>query len=707
MYYNILFILSFFLLPSCVHSQSATIPIANIKISPEANYERQKGGKNPHKLIDGKTVSGGLFWLDANALGWQKHGEVVIDLEVSKVSSIGSIALNTAKNENANVYLPLNVNIFISRDGKSYAYAGDMARQDVDAAKGYQRVELSLNNIHQQAKYVRLVIVPRGSMFFTDEIRLFSSAGSHSQKKALTLSNDEMRTRIARNKQTAVHRLQLIEQLNQAPQQDQAAWKTLRDEILLEQNLSTGKQLELYQQKISRLNLLKDAGAKLLLHFSTASKTTNALQVKNAVNNIHYQRIEARNNYPEKRVFKLAVDRNAGTESTLYEVQHIRTRTSRSVPDVLVTVSSGQSMEFSPGERKTFLLAVRSLKPGNASINLGLGSEKLRLQVQSVDLGINESFRKQANLQVNVWPYYSTPFYQGREEAVRRDLLNHYVNIFTIPAWTLEPLNAATDHKKLKDYMRLYNPGDKVLLFLNHSSYMSNPGDYLKESWKKRYLAWHDRVMKILADKGIPPERIYLYPFDEVEFKEIEAFNTFSNWIRKVRPGSKIYLTVVEQQHLSKVQQQADIIQLLVTKNQIDQVKAKAGQQYWIYDIMDDSKMTDPDLRYRAMAWNAYRANATGIGFWNYADVFGASVWNDSDGPKSDYHAVYDRPGGVLPSMRWEAFKQGIEEYLLIKMHEKMFGRAATLKVIGTARISSAKQMDDLRIRLLERLTKK
>lgn len=707
MYYNILFILTFFLLPSCVHSQSAAIPISNIKISPQANYERQKGGKDPNKLIDGETVGSGLFWLDVNALGWQKQGEVVIDLELSKVSSIGSIALNTAKNESANVYLPLNVNVFTSRDGKSYAYAGDMARQVDDGDKGYQRAELSLTNIHQQAKHVRLVIIPRGSMFFTDEIRLFSSSGTLSQKKVSLLSKEEISSRIARNKQTAVNRLQLIEQLNQAPKRDQAAWKTLRGEILSEQNLSTTKQVELYQQRISRLNLLKEAGAKLLLHFPTASKATNTLQVKNAVNNTHYQRFEARNNFPDKRTFKVSMDRNAGAEPTLYEVQHIRSRTSKSVPDVLVPLSSGQSIEFAPGQQKTFLLAVRSLKPGNASVNLGIGSEKLSLQVQSVDLGINESFRKQTNLQVNVWPYYSTPFYQGREEAVRRDLLNHYVNIFSIPAWTLEPLNAATDHKKLKDYLKLYNPGDKVLLFLNHSSYMSNPGDYLKESWKKRYLAWHDRVMKIFADTGIPRELIYLYPFDEVEFKEIESFNTFSSWIRKARPGSKIYLTVVEQQHLSKVQPQADIIQLLVTKNQIDNVKAKAGQQYWIYNIMDDSKITDPDLRYRAMAWNAYRANATGIGFWNYADVFGKSVWDDSDGPKSDYHAVYDRPGGILPSMRWEAFKQGIEEYLLIKMHEKKFGRAATLKALGNSRISSAHQMDELRISLLERLSNK
>src|SRR5690606_11815959 len=104
--HHVFIILSFLLLfPSCVHSQS-DVPIAKVRIEPQANYERLKGGKDPSKLIDGKLASGSLFWLDANALGWQKHGEVSIDLELAKASRICTIALNTAKNESANVFLP-------------------------------------------------------------------------------------------------------------------------------------------------------------------------------------------------------------------------------------------------------------------------------------------------------------------------------------------------------------------------------------------------------------------------------------------------------------------------------------------------------------------------------------------------------------------------------------------------------------------------
>lgn len=716
---KIVFVSSLFLF-SCSAKAQSEIPVSKITISPQANYSKLKGGKQAEKLIDGKFAESNLFWLDPNTLGWQNYGRIAIDLELKEKTYLTSISLNTAKNESADVFLPLNVNVFTSLDGKNYSYLTDMSVRQVNKDNLYKVVSLKHDNINLDAKYIRLIIIPQGRMFFTDEITVYGKAKGRNSAQAKIISNSDIETIINKNKQTEINRTLLIDQIGRVDLKNEKIGLDLKSQILQATDLSTQESYQGYIQKISQLNNLRSIQKGFQIQFltspwssleSNAVVNTSDLNIINAVNTTYYIAFQAINNQTKTLISNISVESSNKSIKIdkIYEAQDVRTRNSTLVKDALNSIDLDDKITFQKGERKVFILAVKSLRTGNSEIQLnfsGSNIPSLKLNINSIDIGLNEKYQSQLGFYVNVWPYYTFPFYKGKEDKIQQDLKDHYVNIFTIPPWVLEPLNIKTNHSKLKAYLEHYNAGDRVLLYLNQGSYIENPGDYLKDSWKRRYLQWHDLVMSILKNKGIKEEDIYLYPFDEIKERELKSFHEFTSWIRKVRPSSKIFVTVVKQSILPKVQPDADVYQLLVTKNQLDLVKEIKGKEYWIYDIMDDSKRLDPNSRYRLMAWLAFNSDATGIGFWNYGEMFGNSVWDDFDGQKADYNVVYDKGGNLIPSRRWEAFKQGIEDYFILSKYAEKFGHDATKKLIKALISSSpnSQEVEKFRTKMLKEL---
>src|SRR5690606_35845156 len=214
----------------------------------------------------------------------------------------------------------------------------------------------------------------------------------------------------------------------------------------------------------------------------------------------------------------------------------------------------------------------------------GVNDQALVINYQSINLGIDKNYQNSLNFNVNVWPYYTSPFFKGREQQIKEDLTNHYSNIFVIPAWVLEPNNITTNHNSLINYLKNYQAGDKVMLFINHKGYVKNPGNYMQASWQKKFLTWYDTVYKILEDHNISDQNIYLYPFDEIRENELPLFKSFTTWVKSVRPQSQIYLTIYYEKFLPQVQPLADVYQLLVKSNDLGLIKPDKSHEFWIYD---------------------------------------------------------------------------------------------------------------------------
>lgn len=693
---NVLFLLvvvGFFFAPREVQSQSK-LTIKSVDVVPKANYSSLKGGSSPQKLIDGRLAGTNLFWLDPNALGWQNHGQITIDLEISSPALVTGVKLTTAKNEAAEILLPLNVHAFGSIDGKGYAYLGDLNANKQDHPDGYLTVELSRQGIDKNARYVRLIIIPHGRMFFTDEITVYGKkVVTNANTRMKTLSPQEVEEIIRESKRSEINRSSLLQELKTLKGKIKAAdYNAVRRTILNTTSFETDDAYNVVSRRIADMGAPGDRKAGVHLRYLASpwgdlqtgmSGPNQSVSLRNAVNTTQYLTFEVVNN-TGKPLKILNFKSPALVRTTLYEIQSVKARNATSVQDVMfpVPLRPGAPL-MEPGQKKKYILAIESLKAGNADISIAFsipGSLPLNVRVQSADIGLNDTFTRKNKLNVNVWPYFTFPFYKNREELIRHDLINHYSNTFAIPAWTLEPLNLTTDFKKLKDYLKYYRKGDRVILFMNHRPYMDNPGDYLKASWNKRFLSWYDSMIAVLDKHGIGNDQVYLYPFDEIQEREVNSFNTFASWIKKER-GAQLFITLVHQKMLPRVIKNSDIYQILITKNDINRIGQSPGKSFWIYDIMDNSKQTDPYTRYRLLSWKAFLAGAKGIGFWNYAEMFGASVWDDFDGKKADYNTVYDHGKVIVPSRRWEAFKQGIEDHLILMRYAEKAGHSRARKL--------------------------
>ncbi|MBN8217240.1 MAG: carbohydrate binding domain-containing protein [Spirochaetes bacterium] len=102
----------------------------------------------------------------------------------------------------------------------------------------------------------------------------------------------------------------------------------------------------------------------------------------------------------------------------------------------------------------------------------------------------------------------------------------------------------------------------------------------------------------------------------------------------------------------------------------------KAGKSFYTYNCKGPDKTFPPLGHYRRLLWQAWQYGMTGAGHWDYADTGWTkgenSAWTDFDGGRTDFSVIYDRdsaPAHVtrteaqIPSRRWEAWRDGVEDY--------------------------------------------
>jgi hypothetical protein len=93
-----------------------------------------------------------------------------------------------------------------------------------------------------------------------------------------------------------------------------------------------------------------------------------------------------------------------------------------------------------------------------------------------------------------------------------------------------------------------------------------------------------------------------------------------------------------------------------------------SGGILWTYECLGNAKHQSPLGYYRGQSWLAWHRGLTGIGFWSYC-TSQADPWYKPKGTL-DYLMVY-QGNGVVPSKRWEAVRDGIEDYdMLVVLRE-------------------------------------
>lgn len=278
------------------------------------------------------------------------------------------------------------------------------------------------------------------------------------------------------------------------------------------------------------------------------------------------------------------------------------------------------------------------------------------------------------------WGYVEGSLLKDFPEEALKDQISHGTNVFVS---TYPPkaqfdgdgnLIGEVDFTEHDAYVKRY-AAHGIILFCGYQGALQGPAPVESEMYAKAHVAWLQRWVKHLADLGVGYDGFALYPVDEPGLSNglVAIYLRMAKLARQADPKILLYTDPVQNITVDELKEMMPYVDiwcpnragLVINPDSTEKLDTilKSGKPVWMYECFANAKHQSPIGYYRTQAWLAWRHGITGIGFWTYC--------TSPDNPwfvapaRSEYMLVY--PGnGVVSSKRWEAVRDGIEDYSLL-----------------------------------------
>ena len=204
-----------------------------------------------------------------------------------------------------------------------------------------------------------------------------------------------------------------------------------------------------------------------------------------------------------------------------------------------------------------------------------------------------------------------------------------------------------------------------------------------------------------MAGKGFPPDRWAFYIMDEPPPGENrQEVIDFAKQLKKVDPNMRTYTTFpvsqgTDEQNL-ELSRHVDIVQAIgeAKPEVMEQIRANV-KEFWRYSILLRGNSPLPAYR-KGACWDRMREGCTGTGFYQWDSRNpGDFLWRDSMAQQTMFSAIYTlHDNTIIPSLRAEAFREGIEDWKYLLMLDEALARAKE-KGIDSKIIDSAQAYRD------------
>ena len=366
----------------------------------------------------------------------------------------------------------------------------------------------------------------------------------------------------------------------------------------------------------------------------------------------------------------------------LREAVHIRTRNGRYVPDALPQLTPARIVTLPAGETRQLWLEVRThgLRAGDYECRIRLlpvdgapaATALLRLHVWDFVLP------QRMPIAVFNWDYKIRGLSGSLRSKTLAEMIAHGINVFQIsgsPKVVCDGqgnLVQQPDFSAWDDLIELEKPHGTFLFEtwqFRGRPFMSTSGktiEYLSQEWIRAFEAWLKAFVAYTKQRGLTYQAWAFYPFDEYIGPK---FVGLAKEIRRIDPKILIFTDRVDKPELVRAAAPyADIwcpydghCGASEFKESFEIIRS-TGKPTWFYFCGRSQKGWSPTSRYRLMGWKAWHRKLQGCTYWN---IFGRvdSEWDDFDGRYPDPGTVYWGRNGLITSRRWEAFREGLEDY--------------------------------------------
>jgi hypothetical protein len=627
------------------------------------NYSLCTDKEDIFQLTDGITESRGM-WRKQGTVGWAGDlGVIRIIIDVSGNSSsnmFSELSIHTVSKPSKGVEYPARIDIFsIKGDGKNVRIGG---KTYGDSANGKVEAMWLTLPLEKTSEKLLVVIKPKGNFFFCDEIRVSSMAFPANNGESIigvhepsTEKFHKWKKEIGQAYQTKkALREETISEIEVVPWVVENPFSTLPVIPTLEEFHRSNISIDIYGSKNE-----KESACIGIINLSEIDKDV---------------------------VVDLSGSHDLKKALTFSIVKPVLAANEEVVYDPLQPIVIGEKMLIT-SQRASYLWVqfdLEKMPAGEQSgeIILNFSNKQgqikipLRMKVGQVSLTKNSPYA------VN-WGYSNDfPIWKNKESALA-DNLSHNVNVAVIhpskiPLPDVEQNWSPQKADILLREIAFYRDMKTLLLFLNlgegkgpealRSLSLGN------DSQKNIVQKWVLHLAALLESSGVPKSAWALYPVDEPHDKDLEYLRIFAGWIKEVAPEIQIYANPTSDKSIvSDLSELGEFVDIWQPHYQCAAVNisffSKLKKGWWIYqNPPPPAKSASPWLQYRMLSWKAWQLGASGVGFWSYSDTGKTSAWDDLDGIRPDRSVVYEGQGlaGPLSSRRWEAFRDGIEDYQLL-----------------------------------------
>jgi len=193
------------------------------------------------------------------------------------------------------------------------------------------------------------------------------------------------------------------------------------------------------------------------------------------------------------------------------------------------------------------------------------------------------------------------------------------------------------------------------------------------------YAVVTDLVRQLEAARRRHPEwpELYYYPIDEASNEAAPFLARMLQAIKEV-PGTKTYVTQVFERASSRViEKWVDVwCSAWFSEDREGVARARAkGQVFWCYPNFVACNRGVPNGARMTYGFAFWRSGYSCLIPWHYQAVCG-NPFNDFDSTYGDWCCAYPGPDGPIPTQRWEAMREGIDDYRYIYTLQELLARA-------------------------------
>jgi hypothetical protein len=268
-----------------------------------------------------------------------------------------------------------------------------------------------------------------------------------------------------------------------------------------------------------------------------------------------------------------------------------------------------------------------------------------------------------------------------------RNLLEHGNNVFVIPQGKSSGNQSAFDFSEMDKVINELAGHDVFVLLsglpdaIKESDLGNNGPSSESVTSLNNYL---EKLTAHLDSKGIDKKHFAFYPYDEpggIGWTVVNKLVAFSKMVKQKDPELLVYMDGGgEAPMFSAMQPYIDIWcvgynALPEVSPVMDIVRKDPGGMLWSYDCSYSfARPMGPNIKniniigqFRVSALAAFRWDAAGIGYWSYN--LGGNMWGRT---MYEYPLVYKSAEKPVNSRRWEAVREGIEDYRIVTNLKKL-----------------------------------